>query len=166
MMIHVKHADEIAVRMYPLPGDAAGLSLTQTHLPVHQVDVVPVGRVGCMSGRWACDTHQSRHEDSEHGQRFVHQRPLLVLGDFVDLQAEIIDDPFHRGALVVEHSRSALDGGDVLLLSRGERRECRFPACVLFPRPLIPLGIVVGESLGNLVEDDLHVRVHDNLSMT
>lgn len=65
---------------------------------------------------------------------------------------------------LVEHPKGALNGGDALLLSGSDCQERHFLARVVLGEPLIPLGILVDEALGDLFQDDLRVRVHDPLS--
>lgn len=86
-----------------------------------------------------------------------------MLVELLHLQTDVVDRGLRLETPLLESVRGLLERGNTSLVVILEIQELALPSGVTVGEALVPLGIVLGESLGDLVDEALGYLIDGNL---
>jgi len=132
---------------------------------VNVCDVVPIGPAGRISGRKARRRQLELGKKASVADLALADGAAPVLGEFADLQLEIVNQAVDTRPPFIQGGGDGLDFGDALILLGLELGELLVPTGGGFIEALVQESGLFGELLLDLVEDQLGVGIHGALPL-
>jgi len=141
-------------------------------IPVSVVMAVPMGPVDWFSGRWNSGSRRGGRDDAVSSRRVLQCGTIEVLVQLLQFQLDVVHGSIDFGTPILNLADSFLQADDARLLRCLHIGELLLPDHVPVGETLDPGGVVlfealgelVGDALGDLIEEYLVCWIHDTLT--